>query len=99
MRTTVFSFVVSGQETRRMMINYKSIFLFVLMSMMLFYSGQKLCFAQKDGDDIVIGKYKTIHSHILDEDRLLFVHLPREYGDTKRYPGWIKKISSDKIRS
>jgi hypothetical protein len=69
MRTTVSSIVVSGQETRRMMINYKSIFLFVLMSMILFYSGQKLCFAQKDGDDIVIGKYKTIHSHILSEGK------------------------------
>jgi len=67
--------------------NYKSIFLFVLMSMVLFYSGQKLCFAQKDGDDIVIGKYKTIHSYILDEDRLLFIHLPQEYGDTQlSYP-------------
>ena len=67
--------------------NYKSIFLFVLMSMVLFYSGQKLCFAQKDGDDIVIGKYKTIHSHVLDEDRLLFIHLPQEYGDTQlSYP-------------
>lgn len=53
----------------------------------LFFSGHKLCFAQQDGDDIVIAKYKMIHSHILDEDRLLFVHLPRRYEDTQlAYP-------------
>jgi len=43
--------------------------------------------AQEDGDDVIIGKYKVIHSNILDEDRLLFVHLPWEYEDTQlRYP-------------
>jgi len=59
------------------------VFLFIL----LLFSGQNLCFAQKDGDDIVLGKYRVIHSQILDEDRLLFVHLPREYEDTQlAYP-------------
>jgi predicted alpha/beta superfamily hydrolase len=43
--------------------------------------------AQQDGDDIVIGKYKVLHSAILDEDRLLFVHLPRDYQETRlSYP-------------
>jgi len=43
--------------------------------------------AQKDGDDIVIGQYKIIHSNILDEDRLLLIHLPREYDETQlSYP-------------
>jgi predicted alpha/beta superfamily hydrolase/TolA-binding protein len=43
--------------------------------------------AQEDGDDIVSGKYKIIHSNILDEDRLLLTHLPREYDDTQlSYP-------------
>jgi predicted alpha/beta superfamily hydrolase len=47
----------------------------------------KLCFAQKDGDDVIIGKYRVIHSHVLDEDRFLLIHLPREYGDTQlSYP-------------
>lgn len=43
--------------------------------------------AQEDGDDIVIGKYRMLHSAILDEDRLLTVHLPREYEETRlNYP-------------
>ncbi|MDH5706858.1 MAG: esterase family protein, partial [Candidatus Aminicenantes bacterium] len=67
--------------------NYRTIFLLVFLSIMFFFSGQKLCFAQKDGDDIVIGKYRMIHSRILDEDRPLFVHLPRDYEETQsRYP-------------
>ena len=67
--------------------NHKIIFLIVFLSLMFFFSGQKLCFAQKDGDDVVIGKFRVIHSHILDEDRLLLIHLPREYGDTQlSYP-------------
>ena len=48
---------------------------------------QGSCFAQQDGDDIVIGKYRTLHSHVLNEDRLLFVHLPKEYEETRlRFP-------------
>ncbi len=67
--------------------NHRFIFLLVFLSIMFFYSGQMLCFAQKDGDDVVIGKYKMIHSLVLDEDRLLLIHLPREYGDTQlNYP-------------
>ena len=67
--------------------NYRFIFLLVLLSIMFFLTGEKLCFAQKDGEDIVIGKYRVIHSQILDEDRLLFIHLPREYEETQsRYP-------------
>jgi len=59
----------------------------VFLCILLFFSGQKLCFAQKDGEDIVLGKYRVIHSQILDEDRLLFVHLPRGYEDTQlAYP-------------
>jgi predicted alpha/beta superfamily hydrolase/TolA-binding protein len=61
--------------------------LFAALAALLFFSGRTLSFAQKDGDDIVIGKYRVIHSQILDEDRLLFVHLPRDYGETRlAYP-------------
>lgn len=43
--------------------------------------------AQEDGDDIVIGKYRVLHSDVMDEDRLLTIHLPRDYEDTLlRYP-------------
>ena len=70
-----------------MMKNYRIIIVLAFLSIMFFISGQKLCFAQKDGEDIVIGKYRMIHSQVLDEDRLLLIHLPREYGDTQlSYP-------------
>lgn len=70
-----------------MMKNNKISWLLVILSVLFFYFGQMLCFAQKDGDDVVIGKYRMIHSHILDEDRLLLIHLPRDYGDTQlSYP-------------
>jgi len=70
-----------------MMKNYWIIFSLVFISIMFFVSGEKLCFAQKDGDDIVIGKYRVLHSNVLDEDRLLFIHLPRGYEDTQlAYP-------------
>ena len=43
--------------------------------------------AQQDGDDVVIGKYRILHSTIMNEDRLLLVHLPRGYNtDRIRYP-------------
>lgn len=61
----------------------KTCLLIVFLSIVILISQQELCFAQKDGDDIVLGKYRVIHSQILDEDRLLFVHLPREYEDTQ----------------
>ena len=61
--------------------------LIIILLILLFFSGQDLCFAQQDGDDIALGKYRVIHSQILDEDRLLFVHLPRAYEDTQlAYP-------------
>jgi len=67
--------------------SHKIYFLFLAISMFFLPSGQKPCFAQKDGDDIVIGKYKVIHSQVLDEDRLLFVHLPQDYEETQlAYP-------------
>jgi hypothetical protein len=44
-------------------------------------------YAQEEGDDIVIGKYRVLHSDVLDEDRLLTIHLPRDYEDTRlSYP-------------
>ena len=43
--------------------------------------------AQKTGDDISIGKYHVIHSKILNEDRTLLIHLPRDYEkSTIEYP-------------
>ena len=62
-------------------------FSLLLFTSIIIYPVLNVSFAQQDGDDIVIGKYKTIHSKILDEDRLLFIHLPKEYKDTQlKYP-------------
>jgi len=49
---------------------------------LVFTSGLQDAYAQKDGDEIVIGKYQVLHSHILNEDRLLFVHLPQGYAES-----------------
>jgi len=43
--------------------------------------------AQDDGDDIVIGKYRKLHSEVTNEDRTLLVWLPRSYNQsTLSYP-------------
>jgi hypothetical protein len=56
----------------------------LILLMMLAYA---VCLAQKDGDPISIGTYRVIHSDILKEDRLLYIHLPEGYQDTQqRYP-------------
>lgn len=39
--------------------------------------------AQVDGDPVAFGTWRRLHSEILDEDRLLKVHLPRGYEETE----------------
>jgi hypothetical protein len=74
---------IREEKMRKVRITFLLAFTFVA----LLGIRQGSCFAQHDGDDIVIGTYRTMHSRVLDEDRLLFVHLPREYNDTQlRYP-------------
>ena len=56
----------------------------LILLMMFTYA---VSLAQRDGDPISIGTYRVMHSNILNEDRLLFVHLPRDYEKTQlRYP-------------
>lgn len=55
----------------------------IMVTLFVLIMNQSFIQAQEDGDDIVIGKYKIIHSNVLDEDRLLLIHLPREYGETQ----------------
>jgi len=55
----------------------------VLITIVLLLHIQNSCFAQANGDDITIGKYRTLHSDILDEDRLLYIHVPRGYENTQ----------------
>ena len=52
------------------------IFLFIII-----YSNQK-ALAQKDGDSLIIGEYRTVHSLILGQDRQIVVHLPAGYSET-----------------
>jgi len=60
---------------------------FTLMLLFVLILNQGFLQAQEDGDVIAIGKYRVLHSQLLDEDRLLFIHLPREYEDTQlSYP-------------
>ncbi len=67
--------------------NLKTTLLLLFTLLVWLASGQQSCFAQKDGEDIVIGKYQVLHSDVLNEDRLLFVHLPTGYEDTQlAYP-------------
>ncbi len=59
----------------------------VLAVLFVLIMNQAIIQAQEDGDDVIIGKYRIIHSNILNEDRLLLIHLPREYGETRlSYP-------------
>ena len=63
---------------------YRNTLILIIFSILLF---QNFCYAQEDGEDIVIGKYRKIHSNILNEDRLLMIHLPRHYENSDmRYP-------------
>jgi hypothetical protein len=39
-------------------------------------------YPQRDGDSIVIGKYRKFHSSVTNEDRTLLVWLPRTYNDS-----------------
>lgn len=44
-------------------------------------------YAQKDLDDITFGKYRYVHSEIMNEDRQLFVYLPEGYESSdESYP-------------
>jgi len=43
--------------------------------------------AQEDGDPVSIGKYRKLHSQILNEERTILVHLPQGYDKSQnRYP-------------
>ncbi len=52
----------------------------MVLSVLVWNPGHAI--SQQDGDDVVIGKYRMLHSDVLGEDRLLLVHLPRDYEET-----------------
>ncbi|MFX0133018.1 MAG: alpha/beta hydrolase-fold protein [Candidatus Hodarchaeota archaeon] len=48
---------------------------------------QNSSYAQEDGDDVVIGKYRKFYSKILEEDFTFLEHLPSNYDKSNRkYP-------------
>ena len=64
---------------------------FKIISVSIIFSflflNQGVILAQEEDDDIALGKYKIIHSKVLNEDRLLLIHLPREYEESSlSYP-------------
>lgn len=61
----------------------KRIFYISLLFFNVFIISQDYAVAQKDGEDITLGKYRIIHSNILNEDRTLLIHLPSNYEDTE----------------
>ncbi|MBN2572111.1 MAG: tetratricopeptide repeat protein [Ignavibacteriales bacterium] len=58
-----------------------------ILSLIIFFLFSLCTSAQKDGDDVVIGKYYIINSKILGEERHILVRLPVGYEDTNlNYP-------------
>lgn len=53
----------------------------LILSLLLTFCSLR-SFAQNDGDDITIGKYRKLHSEVTNEERTLLVWLPRSYNDS-----------------
>lgn len=65
---------------------FNSVCILLFLMMLPGNSGPDLQ-AQTDGDPISIGEYKIVSSRILNEDRRILIHLPRNYEKTSRsYP-------------
>lgn len=60
-----------------------SIALFFIVTLMLFIFTANFCLAQQQGEDIIIGKIKKIQSKVLNEERVLFIHVPPEYDQSQ----------------
>jgi len=64
-----------------------SVKLFLLLVTMMILISVNQSYSQNDGDKVTIGTYRILHSTILNEDRILLIHLPRNYNTTKfSYP-------------
>jgi len=59
----------------------------VLALLSLLLAAAPSALAQKNGDDVSIGKYHTITSKVLGEERTVLIHLPEGYETSKdKYP-------------
>lgn len=69
---------------------YKPLQILIVVLAVLAISFQP-AYNQKDGDSLVIGRYRTLHSDILKKDRILLVSLPDDYENgNSTYPVIIK---------
>ena len=62
-------------------ITHHSLIIFFII--LIIISLQTTTLAQDDNDAITIGKYRNLHSKILNEDRTLLISLPRGYEGAK----------------
>lgn len=70
-----------------MRIRINSVLSISTMTVLLFFFNSVFCDAQTDSNDVVIGKYKSIFSKILQEERTILVNLPQGYDKSQdRYP-------------
>ena len=59
----------------------------VLALLSLLLAAAPSALAQKNGDDVIIGKYHTITSKVLGEERTVLIHVPEGYDtSTDKYP-------------
>ena len=59
----------------------------IILMLILLHISPKLVLAQNDSKDIVIGKYRTLDSKFLGEERKLLISLPEDYQLTNQnYP-------------
>ncbi len=62
-----------------------TMFMIILLFVLSLNSGE--CRAQKNSDDISIGKHHSIYSNVLNEERNIMIHLPADYKmSTLKYP-------------
>ena len=65
----------------------------------LLFSNSQTVYAQKDGEEVIIGKYRKIYSKVLNEERRIIIHLPAGYEESEeRYPV-LYKLDGDFIPS
>ena len=59
----------------------------VILALILINQSANILLAQKDNEDITLGKYRKFYSKVLGEDRTIFVHLPNDYESSNTgYP-------------
>ncbi len=76
-----------GFSARRTVMIDKVISFCLISAAVLFLGAASACRAQQEGDPVIIGTYRIIHSDILNEDRTLLIHLPDGYEEsTDSYP-------------